>query len=103
MLDWRLEKPKYVIGAGHLSSAFHDLPDTNEGPHVLGIPTLHVHGLRDPGLEQHQMLMDVYCQDGSTRLAEWDGGHRLPIKPHDVEAVVSKILELAKDTGAIPR
>ncbi|CAM1510626.1 Fc.00g009610.m01.CDS01 [Cosmosporella sp. VM-42] len=103
MLDPRLEKPQYVVGAGHLSSAIHDLPDANEGPHVLGIPTLHVHGLRDPGLEQHQILMDTYCQDGSTRLVEWDGDHRLPIKTHDVEAVVGKMLEMAKETGAIPK
>ncbi|KAK2746188.1 hypothetical protein FQN57_003310 [Myotisia sp. PD_48] len=69
--------------------------------HRLRIPTVHVHGLQDPGLELHRKLRDDHFEDGATRLVEWDGGHRIPIKKPDVEAVVSEILEIAKQTGAI--
>lgn len=100
MLDHRLQEMPHIVDAALLSSEFTDWPETNEGDHVLSIPTLHVHGLRDPGTEQHQVLMNKYCQTGTTRLVEWDGGHRIPIKTHDVEAVVEKILELAKETHA---
>ncbi|RSM03540.1 hypothetical protein CEP52_007337 [Fusarium oligoseptatum] len=98
MLDHRLQETPHIVDAALLSSEFADWPETNEGDHVLSIPTLHVHGLRDPGTEQHKILMNKYCQTGTTRLVEWDGGHRIPIKTHDVEAVVEKILELTEDT-----
>ncbi|KAF7563960.1 hypothetical protein G7046_g89 [Stylonectria norvegica] len=99
MFDSRLDRPRHVGDAGQLSSEFADWPEKNNGEHVLAIPTLHVHGLRDPGLEEHRRLMETYCEAGSTRLVEWDGAHRLPIKMHDVEAVVTQILELAESIG----
>ncbi|KAM5343231.1 hypothetical protein ACJ41O_014197 [Fusarium nematophilum] len=97
MLDYRVEQPPHVVDPARLSSDFDDWPGSNDGDHVLSIPTLHVHGLRDPGIEQHRLLMNSYCEAGTTRLLEWDGGHRIPIKTHDVEAVADKILELARD------
>ncbi|KPM43459.1 hypothetical protein AK830_g3095 [Neonectria ditissima] len=99
MVDWRLPMPRHVVDAALMSSEFDDWPETNVGPHVLSIPTLHVHGMRDPGLEQHRKLRDAYCESGTTTLVEWDGGHRLPIKLHDVEAVASGILQLARDAS----
>ncbi|KAK7414236.1 hypothetical protein QQX98_006931 [Neonectria punicea] len=99
MVDWRLDMPRHVVDAALMSSEFDDWPKANVGPHVLSIPTLHVHGTRDPGLEQHRQLKDAYCESGTTTLIEWDGGHRIPIKPHDVEAVASGILELARDAS----
>lgn len=97
MLDYRLEKPAHVEDPSNMSFEFEDWPKTNQGPHVLHIPTLHVHGLRDPGMAQHQVLLDKYCKTGTTKLVEWDGGHRIPIKTHDVDAVANRILELAED------
>ncbi|KAF4998180.1 hypothetical protein FDECE_11857 [Fusarium decemcellulare] len=97
MLDHRLQESPHVVDAALLSSEFKNWPETNEGDHVLSIPTLHVHGLRDPGAEHHRLLLNKYCETGTTILVEWDGGHRIPIKTHDVEAVTSKILELAED------
>ncbi|MCJ1418838.1 hypothetical protein MMC32_005189 [Xylographa parallela] len=67
--------------------------------HVLRIPTLHVHGLRDNGRELHQQLFEDFCDRYSRRLVEWDGDHRLPLKFQDVSLVVRQIRELAKETG----
>ncbi|KAM3083969.1 hypothetical protein ACMFMF_001327 [Clarireedia jacksonii] len=64
---------------------------------VLTLPTIHVHGLKDPGLELHRDLLNIWCEKGSARLVEWDGNHRIPIKAQDVEAVVKPILNLAME------
>lgn len=67
---------------------------------VLRLPTVHVHGLRDPGLECHRQLLLQYCEgDESTRLVEWDGNHRVPIKNTEVAAVVRQILDVAREVG----
>ena len=67
------------------------------GEHVLGLPTVHVHGMRDKGLELHRQLLEQYCEDGSARLVEWDGDHRVPIKKKDVAAVVDQIRDVARE------
>lgn len=66
---------------------------------VLRIPTIHVHGLQDPGLGYHQILLEEWCDPATTKLIEWDGNHRLPIKTHDVQLVVDKIHEVARREG----
>lgn len=67
------------------------------GEQVLRLPTIHVHGIRDPGLELHRQLLEQYCEEGSARLVEWDGGHRVPIKK-DVAAVIkSQIRDVATE------
>lgn len=66
--------------------------------HVLRLPTIHVHGLRDQGLGLHRQLLEEYCE-GSARLIEWDGNHRVPIKSKDVAAIVQQMLLVAKETG----
>ncbi|KAI9832631.1 MAG: hypothetical protein M1819_004216 [Sarea resinae] len=68
---------------------------------VLRLPTVHVHGLRDPGIELHRCLLEEYCEEGSTRIVEWDGEHRLPIKSKDVVAVVDQIVDVARQTGVL--
>ncbi|KAH8903923.1 hypothetical protein BR93DRAFT_931037 [Coniochaeta sp. PMI_546] len=93
--------PRHVATADGLSMAFADWPMSHEGDHSIRTPTVHVHGLQDPGIDRHRMLMTLYCKSGTTKLAEWDGEHRIPIKAPDVELVVSKILELARETGAL--
>ncbi|GME49737.1 hypothetical protein M1830_009015 [Neofusicoccum parvum] len=69
----------------------------------LYLPTIHVHGLTDPGLELHRQLLEQSCQKGSTRLVQWDGNHRLPIKTGDTMAVVQAVLEMAAETGVLKR
>ncbi|TVY71493.1 Methylphloroacetophenone synthase, partial [Lachnellula suecica] len=67
--------------------------------HVLGLPTLHVHGRQDPGLANHRRLLVDFCEKGSTRLVEWDGDHRVVIQASDVALVADEILALSRQTG----
>ncbi|OAA37668.1 citrinin biosynthesis oxydoreductase CtnB [Metarhizium rileyi] len=100
-LDRRLPQPRHIAAAAMFSTAFDDYPDAPFGHHVLRVPTVHVHGLQDPGIENHRRLLSLYCEPGSTSLVEWDAGHRLPIKTSDVNAVVGAMLDVARNTGAI--
>ena len=63
--------------------------------HILSIPTLHVHGLHDEGLELHRSLFDHFCDSRSRRLVEWEGAHQLPLKHKDVQVVTEQIRSLA--------
>ena len=67
----------------------------------LMLPTIHVHGLKDPGLELHRQLLKNYCDPSSISLVEWDGEHRVPVQTIDVVAVTSQIVSLAKLTGVL--
>ena len=69
----------------------------NEG-HVLRIPTIHVHGTRDQGLNLHRQLFEDFCAPTSKRLIEWNGDHRVPLKFNDVLPVARQIRELARLT-----
>lgn len=68
--------------------------------HLLSLPTIHVHGMRDPGLELHRKLYQ-YCDERHAKLIEWDGDHRVPIKTKDVTAIVEEVLSMANDTGVL--
>ncbi|KAG4031504.1 hypothetical protein MFRU_009g02750 [Monilinia fructicola] len=68
---------------------------------ILTLPTIHVHGMKDPGLDYHKELLNIWCERGSAQLIEWDGNHRIPIKSADVEAVVTPMLALAKKLGVL--
>ena len=76
------------------------LPLDSDG-HILQIPTIHVHGLQDPGLKLHRALMSNYCGKALTSVLEWDGAHRIPIKRKDVDAVAQEIYTLAQVTGVL--
>lgn len=65
----------------------------------LRFPTIHVHGMRDPGLPLHRKLFEECCQKESTRLMEWDGDHRIPIKTKDVTELVQHITAMAVEAG----
>lgn len=96
--------PRYVETADKTSMSFSDWPSVSElegGEHVITLPTLHVHGLLDPGIERHRKLLELYCAKGTTRLVKWVGDHRLPIKTADVEMVVKGVLDIAWETGAL--
>lgn len=66
---------------------------------VLRIPTLHVHGMRDPYVELHNQLFEQFCDPKSRRLVEWDGDHRVPLKYNDVSLVAHQIRELTTLKG----
>ncbi|KAK5991907.1 Esterase dbaE [Cladobotryum mycophilum] len=103
MLDPKNEfgpPPRYVVDAAALSLGYQGFPKGYEdGKHLISTPTLHVHGLQDPGIEVHRKLLDLYCKVGTTKLVEWNGNHRLPIKTDDVAMVESNIMQMVKETG----
>ncbi|KAL7943634.1 serine hydrolase FSH [Trichoderma barbatum] len=95
-----LPKPRHLASAGEVVPKFTDWPeeDQEDETHLVTTPTLHIHGLRDPALQNHRKLYK-YSKKGTSMLLEWDGDHRLPIKPDDVSRTVSRILQLAERTG----
>nr|UPX44676.1 hypothetical protein FAC6B23_10 [Penicillium fuscum]UXX61833.1 hypothetical protein FAC4N16_06 [Penicillium fuscum] len=78
-----------------------DLSDIMGEEHVLKLPTIHVHGLADPGLHSHRELLDNYCSFHSARVVEWNGAHRVPLKSANVNPLIEEILDLAKEIGAL--
>ncbi|KAL8404372.1 hypothetical protein RB594_009283 [Gaeumannomyces avenae] len=100
-LDEGMGSIRGVQEASGIGAEFKDWAETGAGAgdHILRIPTIHVHGLKDPGLELHRRLLNEYCGKESARLVEWDGDHRIPIKGPDVQAVTAEILRLADELG----
>lgn len=76
-----------------------DLMDLVSDDHVLSLPTIHVHGVLDPGLDLHRDLLQHYCSKDSARVFEWNGAHRVPLKGTDVNPLVDEILDVARETG----
>ncbi|KAL2018151.1 hypothetical protein VTK56DRAFT_1227 [Thermocarpiscus australiensis] len=77
------------------------LATDTENPVLLRLPTVHVHGTLDAGLVTHRQLLHCCCAEGSARLVEWCGDHRVPIKSEDVAPVVEAMLDVARESGAI--
>ncbi|KAH8889984.1 alpha/beta-hydrolase [Thozetella sp. PMI_491] len=87
-------------GRGPLLNLSSEL-QTGEKCTRLVIPTIHVHGRRDPGLADHRKMYELCCDPAAARLVTWDGDHRLPIKTKDVQKIVSAILEIVKSGGSL--
>ncbi|KAK3614111.1 hypothetical protein LTR56_027475 [Elasticomyces elasticus] len=100
-LDDDPEVPRGLISAGTLSRAvptsFESIPIDER----LSVPTLHVHGLRDPGLAMYREMLEQCCDESSLRVMEWEGAHQVPIKTSDVATLAQTILSLAKRSGSI--
>ncbi|KAF1986200.1 citrinin biosynthesis oxidoreductase CtnB [Aulographum hederae CBS 113979] len=93
---------KALVNAAAISEGFETIEvDEGDTRHLLRIPTIHVHGLSDPGIHLHRRMRDQYCEPQSVTLIEWDGIHRVPFKPKDCDPIVQAILEVAKRTGAV--
>ncbi|KAJ8106231.1 hypothetical protein OPT61_g9674 [Boeremia exigua] len=61
---------------------------------LVQVPTIHLHGLLDPGLEHHRRFV-VECFDArSVVVRDWKGGHRVPIRTEDVSMLVREITAL---------
>lgn len=69
--------------------------------HVLRLPTVHLHGMLDPGIDRHRGLLEGYCCPRARRLVQWEGTHRVPIKTRDVALLVGEILDVARLAGAL--
>ncbi|KAL4738031.1 serine hydrolase FSH [Aspergillus similis] len=82
------------VSASGSASGSESAAEEEDDEHLLSIPTIHVHGLRDPGLEMHRDLARS-CRPSSVRIVEWEGAHRMPITTKDVGAVVAEIRQLA--------
>ncbi|KAI1332201.1 serine hydrolase FSH [Xylariaceae sp. FL0255] len=78
-----------------------DLMELAQENHILRLPSIHVHGLADPGLHLHQELYERYTDPDCTKLVQWDGNHRVVLKTVDVQPVVDAILATAKETGVL--
>lgn len=89
-------KSPALVSAGQISEGFHY---EGESPHVLRIPTIHVHGLNDQGLHLHRKMMKQYHDPKAVTLIEWDGIHRVPIKKVDVEPIAAAIYKVAREQG----
>ncbi|KAF2766320.1 hypothetical protein EJ03DRAFT_180168 [Teratosphaeria nubilosa] len=84
------------VRAGEISEGFHF---EGESPHVLRLPTIHVHGLNDPGLHLHRKMLKQYHDPKTSTVLEWDGNHRVPIKKTDVDPIVREIYRIAREQG----
>lgn len=94
--------PDGLANAAELStSVFGSERCSDLSSHILQIPTVHVHGSRDPGLELHRDLHRRNCTLDSTTVLEFDQDHRVPIKTRDVNALVDAICMMAVKTGVL--
>jgi len=59
------------------------------------LPTVHVHGLEDPWLEDSRVLLSDCFEFDMARLLEFNGGHHLPREEHENEKLKTLILEAA--------
>ena len=101
-LDTDLAGSLALADADELTTgAFAQVPGSLQqgSDHILHLPTLHVHGKKDPGIAHHRRLLSDFCKAGTTRLVEWDGDHRVVIQAADVAAVANEIIALSKQTG----
>lgn len=85
-----------LVQPGAVSEGF-DYP--HPSPHVLRLPTIHVHGTADAGLHLHRKMLKQYHDENSTTLIEWDGNHRVPIKKTDVEKITIEIYRISREQG----
>lgn len=92
---------KHTADVGQISTEFRDWAPDCHGEHAISTPTLHVHGLQDPGMDLHRLLAEDYCHTGTARIVDWDGGHRLPVRAEDVKRVVDGLLDVAKEGGVL--
>ncbi|MCJ1235429.1 hypothetical protein MMC14_003397 [Varicellaria rhodocarpa] len=93
--------PPTMVSAAGISEGYNfDVGDQVKVPKIH-IPTIHVHGLQDPGLHFHRRLYKENCELESTTLIEWEGAHRVPLKSKDVDPIVNAIMKYAKASGVV--
>lgn len=91
-------KTQALVSTADISEGFQFCKEVDEEA-ILRMPTIHVHGMADPGLHLHQKLLNEYCEQGTTRMIEWDGAHRIAIKTKDVEPIVGAVYDIAQHVG----
>ncbi|PSN63047.1 hypothetical protein BS50DRAFT_576872 [Corynespora cassiicola Philippines] len=93
-----IQKSPALVSTENISEGFQFVKEV-DADSILKKPTLHVHGMADPGLHLHRILLNEYCEAGSTKLVEWEGAHRIPIKSNDVNRVMKSIYDIAEENG----
>nr|OQO20900.1 hypothetical protein B0A51_10566 [Rachicladosporium sp. CCFEE 5018] len=91
-----LSRHPALVNAGQVSEGF-DYP--HPSPHVLSLPTIHVHGLADGGLHLHRKMLAQYHDPKTSTVIEWDGAHRVPLKKTDVDQIAEVIYRVAREQG----
>jgi hypothetical protein len=91
---------KALVTPDKISEGFESV-EADDDSHLLKLPTIHVHGLQDPGLHLHRRLLTQYCDPETTTLIEWDGTHRVPIKKSDVDPIINALFDVARKTGVL--
>ena len=98
-LSAEAEAYPWLQSAGGLPNSG-DIDALMERPDMrLKVPTVHVHGLKDEGLELHRRCVGEYCAPGMATVVEWEGPHRLAVKRADVDKIVEAIVEVADEYG----
>ncbi|KAK4898137.1 hypothetical protein LTR27_004144 [Elasticomyces elasticus] len=100
-LDAESKVPRGLIDAGTLSRAVPTDLEPVPRDERLVVPTLHVHGLKDPGLGLHREMLGGCCEEGSVEVMEWGGAHQVPLKGADVAALARAMLALARRSGRV--
>jgi hypothetical protein len=97
-LNPEVQTSRALVSAANISEGFQFVLKVDEEA-KLRKPTVHVHGMADPGLHLHRKMLDEYCVNGTWKLVEWEGAHRIPIKSKDVERVMRELYDVAEKTG----
>jgi len=88
-----------MMAAAAAGAAMTESPPRCGPVEVVRIPSIHVHGLLDPGLHFHRRLAAEWFDARAVVCREWAGGHRVPIKTGDVGPLVEEILGMDAVTG----
>lgn len=62
----------------------------------LEVPSLHLHGLRDPWLAGSRVLTKCFQPDNAV-VMEFEGGHHIPTKRKDIERLAALAVEINKE------
>ena len=95
--------PLMTLGPGQSSANREDLVESSESESLadtrLMLPTIHVHGLRDPDIRYQRRLLEQCCDQTSAKLYAWDGDHSVPFSDDDVLPIVQEIRRMARSQG----
>lgn len=92
------EMPAGLVTTAALSTVEHTGVPEIPIERRLHTPTLHVHGLQDPGIALHRKMFKRHCHPDHARQLEWQGNHTVAIKTDDITPLVQRILTLATTT-----
>lgn len=60
----------------------------------LRMPSVHLHGLKDPYLGSSRMLAEKVFQADMANVLEFDGGHYIPAKKTDLDRLTAAVKDL---------